>query len=312
MAAPTNAIDICNRALKELHELDTLPGDALTNPDGKAAILCAQFYDDARREVLRMGPWTCVSKRLALASDVWAASTAYAADDLIYGFGAVWKCSTAGTSSATEPTTPGSWAASTAVSLGDRIYADRRIYECTTAGTSDADEPTWPASGTVTDGTVVWTLITTLTDGTVVWTFQYEIIEEPGDNYMGTEYSFPVPADYIRSISVTDEYGRALPFQHEAGIMYADYATPILVYVPDHETVARWDSLLVSAITMYLASKIAYPLTGSHEDEIAFAQACGNIVDEAIKKSKREQKNGPEPAVDWYPGLFHNQRIPPR
>lgn len=38
-----------------------------------------------------------------------------------------------------------------------------RIYKCTTAGTTGAGEPTWPitAAGTVTDGTAVWTEQTT-------------------------------------------------------------------------------------------------------------------------------------------------------
>ena len=41
-----------------------------------------------------------------------------------------------------------------AYSYGRRSY----VYECTTAGTSHATtQPTWPTSGTVNDGTVVWT-----------------------------------------------------------------------------------------------------------------------------------------------------------
>ncbi len=38
-----------------------------------------------------------------------------------------------------------------------------RLYKCTTAGTTGAGEPTWPvtAGGTVTDGTAVWTEQTT-------------------------------------------------------------------------------------------------------------------------------------------------------
>lgn len=51
------------------------------------------------------------------------------------------------------------WIASTAYTLGDHVVADSKLYECTAAGTSGATAPTWPSSGTVTDGTVVWTYV---------------------------------------------------------------------------------------------------------------------------------------------------------
>jgi hypothetical protein len=120
MAAPTTALDICRKALRVLHSLDPLADDALTNPSGKAATLCSEFYDDSRREVLRLAPWTCIAKRLALTSSGWAASRVRA--------------------------------------LGDLIYKDGGVFKCTTAGTSGATAATWPASaGTITDGTAVWT-----------------------------------------------------------------------------------------------------------------------------------------------------------
>ncbi|HEY8818405.1 MAG TPA: hypothetical protein VIM25_06260 [Candidatus Limnocylindrales bacterium] len=54
------------------------------------------------------------------------------------------------------------WAALTAYVLDDRrapITRNGHIYLVTTAGTSGSSEPVWPTatSGTVTDGTVVWT-----------------------------------------------------------------------------------------------------------------------------------------------------------
>lgn len=61
---------------------------------------------------------------------VWAASTAYASGDYVI------------------PTT------------FDSISGQQgKIFKCTTAGTSGASQPTWPTSegGTVTDGTITWT-----------------------------------------------------------------------------------------------------------------------------------------------------------
>lgn len=67
------------------------------------------------------------------------------------------------------------WAATTAYSLNDRIEpttANGYVYKCTTAGTSAGSEPTWPTTGigssTVSDGTVVWTLVTAKHEDTEV------------------------------------------------------------------------------------------------------------------------------------------------
>ena len=53
------------------------------------------------------------------------------------------------------------WVANTAYALGDYVEPttpNGYRYVCTTAGTSHVtDEPTWPTTGTVADGTVVWT-----------------------------------------------------------------------------------------------------------------------------------------------------------
>ena len=61
------------------------------------------------------------------------------------------------------PSRVGTWAANTAYTLnqirtGTEAGGDGRPYKCTTAGTSGATEPTWPGTGTIADGTVVWTI----------------------------------------------------------------------------------------------------------------------------------------------------------
>ena len=59
---------------------------------------------------------------------------------------------------ATDSTTT-TWAASRAYALNATVTASGKVYKVTTAGTSGSTAPTWPASGTVTDGTVVWTFV---------------------------------------------------------------------------------------------------------------------------------------------------------
>jgi len=61
--------DICEKALRRCGENATLPADFLTNPQSKAARLLVRFYDDARQEVLRAEPWTCIAKRAPLVAD---------------------------------------------------------------------------------------------------------------------------------------------------------------------------------------------------------------------------------------------------
>ena len=51
------------------------------------------------------------------------------------------------------------WQATHAYALNATITADSKVYKVTTAGTSGSTAPTWHASGTVTDGTVVWTYV---------------------------------------------------------------------------------------------------------------------------------------------------------
>jgi len=188
--------EICTAALLKNGQHETLAADFLANPTTKSAELCALFYPQARKTVLRMQAWTCAKKRVKLEYD----------DTL--------------------------------------------------------------------------------------------------DNETTYQFTMPIPDDYIRMVMVLDEDGQRTDANYESGVVYTDTAIPTLVYIYDNQDTSTWDPLLTDAIILQLASSIAYPLTGSHENEVAFGQASGAMVRAAFTQSKREQRQGPKPRDEWTEGLF--------
>lgn len=187
--------------------------------------------------------------------------------------------------------TPGTQIAKGTLTVGRHtgVYS---VYKCTTAGISGAGDVTWPATGTV-------------TDGTAVWQFQYDVKAEPPEtNLTGYLYGSPLPADYLNQVEVTDAFGKKIDFMLEGHILYTNTKDPVLIYTPDQENPDLWDPLLAEAICTQLASAIAYPITGDHGNEIAFAQASAQIVQQAVRQSAREKNQGAPMGAEWYPGLF--------
>lgn len=262
-------LDICNAALEKNHSLDQLASTdgtaANISTTGLAADLCKNNYAKARKQILRMIPWTCVQKRRTLACEASARSTAYVVGDLV-----VEK----------HGTTP----------------AIPAIYKCTVAGTSAVSEPTWPASSTIADGTVTWTFVADL------------LADIPDENLTGLDYAYPLPLDYINQIDCTDENGFKVDFTLESTYIYSDATPVILVYVPDATTTTGWDALLVEAITMQLAAMIAYPLTGSHDNEIAFAKVAATIVEAAAQQTMREKRQGALLPEEWMEGIWNRDK----
>jgi len=256
-----SVIDICNEALAKNHHMEKIPFDAnLDNPIGKAQIVCSSFYAQGRRAALRLGPWTCIIKRIKLATAEWEASTIYA--------------------------------------VGDQIACGFSVFICTTAGTSGETAPLWPGYGTA-------------SDNTVIWTFSYATIEEkPADNFTGFSNAAPVPADYIMLKEVTDTSGNLVHFEYERGILYTDTSNPVLIYVPDEEDDTVYDSLLREVVIMQVASAIAYPLSGSRENETAFAQSAQGMAVAAFKKTKQERRQGVPPAEEWIDGIYPKRYNP--
>jgi hypothetical protein len=123
---------------------------------------------------------SCMIRNSYTGAPPWTALTAAALNDLVQPVpttGAWFKCTTLGTTGATQPTWPGSgtvsdgsvvwtfdnafatWAPSTLYSLNQIVQPTVPTgaqFICTTAGTSGSTEPTWPTVNYVNDGTVVW------------------------------------------------------------------------------------------------------------------------------------------------------------
>jgi len=132
---------------------------------------------------------------------------------------------------------------------------------------------------------------------------------DPGlDNETAYQFAMPVPDDYIRMVQVLDSNGKQADASYESGILYTDVETPTLVYIFDNQDTGTWDALLIDAVILQLASTIAYPLTGSHENSVAFSQGSMAMVRSAFTQSKREARQGPRPADAWTQGLFPERK----
>ena len=69
MSTAQNEVDICNLALDYLN-VD--PISTITDPTDKIGKLCARWYDNTRKSVLRMHTWNFAMKRATLAKDTAA------------------------------------------------------------------------------------------------------------------------------------------------------------------------------------------------------------------------------------------------
>ncbi len=166
------------------------------------------------------------------------------------------------------------------------------VYKCTVAGTSGSSAVTWPTSATV-------------VDGGVTWTYQYDLTGDiPEENYTGYEYAAPLPSDYINRVKVISEDGLEIPAEIEGGVLYTDELEPVLIYIPDETDCEKWDDLLIETIATQLASFLAYPVTGTHENEVALAQAAAMMISQAVAQTTREKRHGQPVPEPWMEGLF--------
>lgn len=80
----------------------------------------------------------------------------------------------------------------------------------------------------------------------------------------GFNYSYPLPADFIRVLSLEDTN---TTYKIENNKLLTDASTVKLTYISRVEDVAKYDPLFVEALILSLAIKLTYILIGSNSRE---------------------------------------------
>lgn len=84
-------------------------------------------------------------------------------------------------------------------------------------------------------------------------------------------YQFTLPPDYLKALSVGEAGGEA-PYRVEGGKLLCDDNPALLRYVARNTNPATWDAMLVEAMTLAMAAKMAYPITQSTTLRDSFRQ----------------------------------------
>lgn len=75
-------------------------------------------------------------------------------------------------------------------------------------------------------------------------------------------YKFLLPGNHLRVLFVGEE-GQAEDYQVFGRRIFADVNPLYLTYIYDNTDVASWDASLVQAMEVYMAARMAYPITKS-------------------------------------------------
>ena len=92
----------------------------------------------------------------------------------------------------------------------------------------------------------------------------------------GFAYAFPLPADFLRVIEISER-----DYKIEGREVLADVEPIRLIYVFDNDNEQTWDGLLTEAMSIYMASKLAKPLTGSATEADAMDAALKGLLKQA-------------------------------
>lgn len=110
----------------------------------------------------------------------------------------------------------------------------------------------------------------------------------------GYSNQFVLPADFIRALSI--ECNLDYVIEQDRILTNADDIR--LVYVFENEDVNTWDDLLIEAVSLSLAAKIAYPITASVSKE----EAIKGDLERLLKKARAvNAQETPSESITGFP-----------
>ena len=116
----------------------------------------------------------------------------------------------------------------------------------------------------------------------------------------GYANAFPLPRDYVRIISANTER-----YEVENCHILADTNTVQLEYVFDNDNEQTWDSLLVEAMTLKMASKLCKPVTGSTTERDSIDAEFLRLLPQAKAINAQER---PSQDIQWAESTYISER----
>lgn len=111
-----------------------------------------------------------------------------------------------------------------------------------------------------------------------LWNFslkRVELASEEDTPVFGFNYSYPLPADFIRVKQLEDSYA---PYKIEGSKLLTDASQVQLVYVSRIEDVAKFDPLFIEALVLLLGINLSYILIGSNTREASLKEELRNTL----------------------------------
>ena len=169
------------------------------------------------------------------------------------------------------------WTSSTAYGLNEVVYEGGLFYRVTTAGISGLTEPTWPSSGTVADGSVVWTQTPVLTIDLPTGQFSYRTSPTvPGSLVAAKTPQYDTVTEVQADYTITKDDASLLVDTTSGPVTVT--LTPSLSYVPNggqRITVKRYNTdanpVIITPV-LTAAGNVSVTLPGGTQDSATFVR----------------------------------------